>query len=90
MEERLRVEKEELSPDVKRLFEAYEVPTIELPCFRSEQHGPESVFLVARSGKRVLFFDDAEDEFAIGAPGNDGVLRDWGLHGSLMHALPNL
>lgn len=90
IERRLRVEKQELSPDVLKLFETHEVAITEHPCFRSEQNGTESVFLVARSGSRTLFFDDAEDEFAIGVPDDDGVLRDWGLYGSLMHAVPNL
>ena len=38
----------------------------EKPSFRSEQYAIERVIVVARSGNRLLIFDDVEDEFAIG------------------------
>jgi hypothetical protein len=62
----------------------------ECPCFRSEQYGDERVFVVARSAKQRILFDDVEDEFAIGEPDDDGVLRDWGLYGDLIDAVRGL
>ena len=35
-------------------------------------------------------FDDVEDEFAVGVPDNDGVLRDCGLYGPLLVAVRGL
>lgn len=45
------------------------------------------VFTVARSGMRLLIFDDVEHEFAIGVPDEEGVLRNWNLYGDLIDAL---
>ena len=35
----------------------------------------------------ILIFDDVEDEFAIGAADDDGILRKWCLCGDLVDAL---
>ena len=47
------------------------------------------MLVVARDGHRLLFFDDVEDEFAIGVPDQDGILgpEHWGLYGELVYAL---
>ena len=90
LEDRLHLEKGKLSPVLLETFQNLAAPVSEKPCFRTEQYGIEQVFVVASSGQRLLFFDDVEDEFAIGVAANDGVLRDWGLYGDLMDALPAL
>ena len=79
-----------LPPDARNIYEGNAIGVVEQPCYRSEQYGIEHVFVVARAGARLLLFDDVEDEFAIGVPDTDGVLRNWGLYGELVFALRNL
>jgi hypothetical protein len=76
-----------LTPETVKVFKAYAVPIFEQPCFRSEGHGVEKVFVAARAGDRLLFFDDVEEEFGVGVPDGDGVLRDCGTFGPLIAAL---
>jgi hypothetical protein len=86
-ESRLESEVTALPPDALRTYKEHAVTIVEQACFRSEQYGPERVFVVARSASQLLIFDDVEDEFAVGAAGSDGVLREWGLCGDLVDAL---
>jgi hypothetical protein len=87
LENRLNTEIAALPVNLRSAYTEHATAIAEQPCFRSKQFGPERVFLVARSGKRLLIFDDVEDEFAIGVADEDGVLRDWGLYGDLIDAL---
>ena len=87
LENRLRTEVAALPADVLNIYKQHAITIAEQPCFRSEQYGAERVFVVARSGLQLLIFDDVEDEFAVGAPSDDGVLREWGLCGDLIDAL---
>jgi hypothetical protein len=68
-------------------YHRYRVSPYRQECWRSELYGTEHVFVCARSGDALIFFDDAEDEFAVGVPERDGVLRSWGLFGELSSAL---
>jgi hypothetical protein len=86
----LKQELEELAPDTRKAYEAHATGVVEVPCYRSDLYGFERVFVVARHGNRVLAFDDVEDEFAVGELDSDGVLRHWGLYGTLKIALVNL
>ena len=76
-----------LTPDTAKILDVNAVPVFEQSCFRSENYGTEKVFAVARAGKRVLFFDDVEDEFGVGGPDKDGILRDLGTFGSFIAAV---
>ena len=87
LENRVSTEVAALPPDVLKSYKEHAITIAEQPCFRSEQYGTERVFVIARSGSQLLIFDDVEDEFAIGAAGDDGVLRNWGLCGDLIDAL---
>jgi hypothetical protein len=87
LESRLNAEIATLPPGLLNTYRTHATTIAGLPCFRSEQYGTEHVFVVARSGRRLLIFDDVEDEFAIGAVDEDGVMRDWGLYGDLIDAL---
>jgi hypothetical protein len=89
-EDVLKREVTQLPPEALKIYDAYASGIVEQPCYRSEQYGIERVFVVARHGARVLLFDDVEDEFAVGVPDNDGVLRDWGLYGPLLVAVRGL
>ena len=70
-----------LPQETLKILKVHFVPIFEQPYFRSEDYGTEKVFAVARAGNRVLFFDDVKDEFGVGVPDNDGVLRDLGTFG---------
>jgi len=87
LESRLKTEIATLPVDLLKTYREHMTAMAEQPCFHSDPYGPEQVFVVARSGKRLLIFDDVEDEFAIGAADEDGVLREWGLYGALIDAL---
>lgn len=87
LESRLNTEIANLPPGLLERYRTHATAINEQPCFRSEQYGTEHVFVVAQSGTRLLIFDDAEDEFAIGIADEDGLLRDWNLHGHLSDAL---
>lgn len=87
LETRVRAELSALPSDLLNNYRERETAIAGQPCFRSEQYGIERVFVVARSGARLLIFDDVEDEFAIGVADQDGILRNWGLCGDLIDAL---
>lgn len=89
-DERLAKELADLRPDTRQTYEGNAISIVAQPCLRSQLYGIEHVFVVARAGARLLFFDDVEDEFAVGEPDKDGVLRNWGLCGELWSALLNL
>jgi hypothetical protein len=50
----------------------------------------EEVFIVARTGSIVVFFDDIEDEFATGIVDDEGNILHPGLCGELRDALRNV
>ena len=78
-----------LPPDALKTCKDPGIDVVEQACHRSEQHGIEHIFVVARAGVRLLLSDDAEDEFAVGEVDADGVLRKWDLYGELVFALRN-
>ena len=66
-------------------------PVRQVRCFRSEQKTDGHLFVVADDGKTAVVFDDVEQEFAICKSHLlDGVVREWGLAGSLVFALMHL
>jgi hypothetical protein len=52
--------------------------------------GVELVHIVARRGRRVVFFDDAEDEFAGGDIDDEAIISAPRLYGDLRNALHSL
>jgi hypothetical protein len=80
----------QLPSDALAMYEAHKTGIEERLCNRSDECGIERIFVVARAGERLLFFDDVEDEFSIGVPDGDGVLRDWGGYGTLNSAIRSL
>lgn len=83
----LRDEVYSLTPEAKTLYEYFKQPLSEFPCFRDSSYGGERVFVVARAGKALLIFDDVEEDFALGIPDVDGVLRSWNSYGPLVAAV---
>ena len=89
-DEILAAEVASLPQDALKTYESHRIDVVKQTCHRSEQYGIEHVFVVARAGVRLLLFDDAEDEFAVGEVDTDGVLRKWDLYSELVFALRNL
>jgi hypothetical protein len=85
----LKEEIETLTPAALEAYEKYSKAPYEQPCLRDSASGIERVFVVARNGNgnRLLFFDDVEEEFGVGVPDSDGVLRDLGTLGPLVAAV---
>ena len=76
-----------LVPDMQRLYEQYAVEPFQLPCIRDQGAAREQVFVVAKKGNRLLYFDDVEEDFGVTILDEDGVMREWGNYGPLVRAL---
>ncbi len=48
---------------------------------------PDSIWIVARTGRRILFLDTIEEDFGIGDVTSDGQLIGYSLYGPLRVAL---
>ncbi len=86
----LRKEIEALPPAAMEIYERYATIPFEQPCSRGAEYGVERVFVVARDGNHLLFFDDVEEDFGVGVPDEDGILRDMGTFGPLVAAVLTL
>lgn len=84
--ERIDSEKRDFDPMDKAQWSQCAVSPFPVKIMR-DGYGEESVFVVAREGQRVLFFDDAEDEFGGATLDAKGCLKGCGLHGDLKYAL---
>jgi|SRR6267154_2225393 len=76
-----------LRPEVMRLYEQYAVSPFQQPCLREQNSPTERVFVVAKNGHRLLYYDDVEEDFGVATPDADGVLRNWGNYGPLVRAI---
>jgi hypothetical protein len=76
-----------LPKETLEVLSLHAVNVFEQPCFRDSSYGIEKVFVVARAGTRLLFYDDVEEEFGIGVPDSDGVLQVSELCGPLAAAI---
>jgi hypothetical protein len=91
LEHLLKNEQADFSVNEHAKFARTKVPVRQVPCFRSEQYPDDHLFVVADDGKTAIVFDDVEEEFAICKSHLlDGVVREWGLAGSLVFALMHL
>ena len=91
MEHLLKTEQADFSANEHAKFARTKVTMRQVPCFRSEQKADGHLFVVADDGKTAIVFDDVEEEFAICKSHLlEGVVREWGLAGSLVFALMHL
>lgn len=91
LEHLLKTEQSEFSAAEHAKFGRTKVSVRQVPCFRSEQKTDGHLFVVADDGKTAVVFDDVAEEFAICKSHLlDGVVREWGLAGSLVFALMHL
>jgi len=85
IEEGLRAEVLELPQDLHRYYEGVAVPVYEAG-YADSREGP-LVLVIAKSGNRVVFYDDVEDDFGIGTIEDGASLKDCSLTGELRLAL---
>jgi len=83
----LKEEVKALTPTAMQIYARFAVPPFEQLCSRSVEYGVERVFVVARDENRLLFFDDVEEDFGVGIPDEDGILRDMDTFGPLVAAV---
>jgi hypothetical protein len=79
----------EAEPAVRAKFIGMRIPIRALPCSRGARQRGDFLYAVAQSGRKVIAFDDVEDEFAIvSLPEASGeVLSEWTLVGTLAAAV---
>lgn len=85
-----RILKEEiaaLTPEAAKVYEKFAIAPYQQRCSRSADSEIESVFVVAKNGNHLLFFDDVEEEFGVGIADRDAILRDLGTFGPLVSAV---
>jgi hypothetical protein len=89
----LIAETTQLGEESRAALSAYGIGCVAMQIVRPLLDGgptvPERVFVVARLGNAVLFYDDVEEEFAVATVDTDEVIRDWSLWGSLDYGLRN-
>lgn len=62
------------SPEQRKLFAIHRVPFYRIPIHR--YGSVESVYVVARFGERVLYFEDVEEGFALSALDETGAIPE--------------
>jgi hypothetical protein len=82
----------QLSEEARQKFESIKIPLTRVKCrrkhFYGEGYDEDPIFIVGRSGNKLLVFDDVEDEFAIAEPEPGATfLENLGLCGELELAL---
>lgn len=87
VEERLATESRAFEPIDRSQWSQVCVTPFRATIRRSEEFGDESVFVVARDGQAVIFFDDAEDEFGGATLDQKGNLKASAAFGELKFAL---
>jgi hypothetical protein len=84
-----------MSEEARQKFESIKIPLTHMKCrrkhFYGEGYDEDPIFIVGRSGNKLLVFDDVEDEFAIAEPEPGATfLEHWRLSGELEMALKHL
>jgi len=64
----LAEETEALRPEVMRLYGQYTVSPFQQPCLREQNSATEHVFVVARNGEHLLYYDNVEEDFGVAIP----------------------
>jgi hypothetical protein len=86
IEEGLRAEVLDLPQDLRRYFTAVAVDVRQM---KRGDFPDASLFVVAQSGTRAIFYDDIDEDFGIGTLDGD-VLIDCSVTGELRYALAQL
>jgi hypothetical protein len=87
LEALISAEVREFDAERLEIWHRLRIPLASVSIHRSAAWGEEHVFVVARRGDEVLFYDDDEDEFAVGRLSSNNVVSLGGLAGELRHAI---
>lgn len=86
----LREEIAQLDSEGRELNEAYSIQPVTMLIAHAPGAAPDPVFVVARSGTVVVYYDDVEEEFATGRVVTEGAIEGLSLFGALNWALRGL
>jgi hypothetical protein len=87
LDELLAKQTAELSAESRKRYARYRIEPRQATYRRSEQYKDEGVWVVAQADDFVVFFDDVEDEFAVGRVDEADRLYHVDLLGELTDAL---
>jgi hypothetical protein len=84
----LQIEEElsQMPEEARQKFERIRTPMTTIACWRSEHYGEERLWVLGRSGNKLLAFDDVEEDFAIADIASPDALplKHWTLFGPLL------
>ena len=83
----LREETAELTPESAGTYQRYSIEPYEQLCWRCAEYRIERVYVIAKNGNHLLFFDDVEGEFGVRVPDGDGILKISSTYGPLVLAV---
>lgn len=86
----LKKEESALNTFSNEKYQKYKKKPGKRKCFRFVDVDDDMVYVVAKMRNRVVLYDDAEQEFAIGTIEKNGIITEWVLYGSLKSAIMNL
>jgi hypothetical protein len=92
MEELLKQEQADLSPQERIKFDRTRVPIRKVRCLYGEAIADDILFVIATDGEMTVVFEDVHEEFAFceARAVDDGVVRHWTCCGALSAALLRL
>ena len=92
MEERLKEEQADFSPEEQIKFDRTRIPLKKVRCLYSEKSSEDALFVIASDGETAIVFEDIHEEFAFceARALDDEIVRDWSCCGGLSHALRHL
>ena len=79
MEERLKEEQADFSPEEQIKFDRTRVPLKKVRCLYSEKSSEDALFVIASDGETAIVFEDIHEEFAFCEVRalDDEIVRDW-------------
>jgi len=91
MEDLLKEERADLSPDEQIKFDRTKVPIRKVRCFFSDKYD-DALFVIASDGETAIVFEDIHEEFAFceARALDNEIVRHWNCCGGLSHALWHL
>jgi hypothetical protein len=92
MEELLKEEEADLSPEEQIKFDRTKVPLRKVRCLYSEKSSEDALFVIASDGETAIVFEDIHEEFAFceARALDEEIVRHWSCCGGLTHALQHL
>jgi hypothetical protein len=72
-----------LEPDVRSTYDQFAVEPVRMTYFWrwGDRRVSKPIWVIARSGAKVLGYDEVEEEFGTGLVRQEGIVEDWGTFG---------